>query len=65
MARKDEFNTPGPSSYDVKTKPFKGKLEHPTANFVSSTVREVIVEVNSLLDDRSYFSLLFFSSSPI
>jgi hypothetical protein len=44
MARKDEFNTPGPSSYDVKTKPFKGKLEHPTANFVSSTVREVIVE---------------------
>lgn len=62
MARKDEFNTPGPSSYDVKTKPFKGKVEHPTANFVSSTVREVIVEVNLLFDDRFHFSLLFFSS---
>ena len=46
MARKDEFNTPGPSSYDVKTKTFQGKVEHPTANFVSSTVRETIVEVN-------------------
>lgn len=65
MARKDEFNTPGPSSYDVKTKPFKGKVEHPTANFVSSTVREVIVEVNLLFDDRSHFSLFFFLPSRI
>ena len=48
IARKDEFNTPGPSSYDVITKPFKPKLEHPTANFISSTAREVVVEVNSI-----------------
>ena len=38
----------GPSSYDVKTKPFKQKADHPTANFVSSTGREVVVEVNKL-----------------
>jgi hypothetical protein len=37
----------GPSSYDVKSKPFKPKIEHPTANFVSSTAREVIVEVTN------------------
>ncbi len=48
MARKDEFNAPGPSSYDVKSKPFKPKSEHPTANFASSTAREVIVEVNKI-----------------
>lgn len=45
MAKKDEFNMPGPSSYDVKTKPFQSKVEHPSANFVSSTAREIVVEV--------------------
>lgn len=54
MARKDEFNTPGPSSYDVKTQPYKAKLEHPTANFVSNTAREVIVEVN-MIDYQIFF----------
>jgi hypothetical protein len=46
MTRKDEFNTPGPSSYDIKIKPFRPKSGHPTANFVSNTGREIIVEVN-------------------
>jgi hypothetical protein len=46
MTRKDEFNTPGPSSYDIKTQSFKPKIEHPSANFISSTAREVVVEVN-------------------
>lgn len=36
----------GPSSYDVKVKPFKAKLEHPTSNFISSSTREAVVEVN-------------------
>ncbi|CAF3141392.1 unnamed protein product [Rotaria socialis] len=44
MARKDEYNTPGPSSYDIKVKPFKAKLDHPTSNFVSSTTRDAVVE---------------------
>ncbi|CAF0962416.1 unnamed protein product [Adineta ricciae] len=44
MARKDEYNAPGPSSYDIKTTPFKSKIEHPTANFSSTTTRELIVE---------------------
>lgn len=49
MTRKDEFNTPGPSSYDVKSKPYKSRAEQRTANFVSSTVREAVVEVNRFL----------------
>ena len=46
MTRKDDFNTPGPSSYDVKTKPFQAKTDHPSANFISSTIRETVIEVN-------------------
>ena len=49
MTRKDEFNTPGPSSYEVKSKPFKSRTGQPSANFVSSTIREVVVEVNQFL----------------
>ncbi|CAF3707078.1 unnamed protein product [Rotaria sordida] len=44
MTRKDEYNTPGPSSYDIKPKSYKSKIEHPTANFISITVREAVVE---------------------
>lgn len=35
----------GPSSYDIKSQPYKPKAEHPSANFVSKTAREIIIEV--------------------
>ncbi|CAF1535012.1 unnamed protein product [Adineta steineri] len=44
MIRKDEYNKPGPSSYDIKTTPFKSKIEQQTANFSSTTTRELVVE---------------------
>jgi hypothetical protein len=60
MARKDEFNTPGPSSYDIKPKPFKSRSEHASANFVSNTVRETIVEVNEFDEKLFIFELFLF-----
>ncbi len=39
-------NKKGPNSYDVKTQPFKSKMEHPSAIFISNTAREPIIEVN-------------------
>ncbi|CAF1227660.1 unnamed protein product, partial [Didymodactylos carnosus] len=44
LTKNDEFSTPGPAHYEIKTKPFKSKIEHPTANFASSTNREPIIE---------------------
>ncbi|CAF0774130.1 unnamed protein product [Adineta steineri] len=41
---KDETNRPGPSTYDVKTQPSKPKYEQPTANFISNTSRDLVIE---------------------
>jgi hypothetical protein len=50
------LKTTGPSSYDIKTQSFKSKPDHPSANFISNTARDPIIEVNLI-----YFST-FFSS---
>jgi hypothetical protein len=39
------FEIKGPNSYDVKTQPFKSKMDKPSANFISNTTREPIIEV--------------------
>ncbi|CAF1351377.1 unnamed protein product [Adineta ricciae] len=44
MAPKDETERPGPTTYDVKTEPFKPTGEHPTANFASNTARDLVIE---------------------
>ncbi|CAF0787247.1 unnamed protein product [Rotaria sordida] len=44
ITRKDDYNTPGPSTYDIKSQPFKSKTEHPSANFISSSAREPLIE---------------------
>ncbi len=54
------FKTKGPSTYDVRTQPFKSKLEHPSANFISSSAREPIIEV-IFIDLLFSIILLFFS----
>jgi hypothetical protein len=37
LAKKDEYNTPGPAPYLIKEKPFKPKKENFSSNFASST----------------------------
>ncbi|CAF0774387.1 unnamed protein product [Rotaria sp. Silwood1] len=44
ITRKDDYNTPGPNSYDIKSQPYKPKIDHPSANFISSTAREPLIE---------------------
>ncbi|CAM2711420.1 unnamed protein product [Rotaria socialis] len=44
ITRNDASQTPGPSSYNIKTRPFKPIMQQPSANFISHTAREPIIE---------------------
>ena len=54
----------GPSSYDVKIKPQKLNDERPSANFISDTERDTLIEVN-FLHSLSYIILFFFFAKDI
>lgn len=44
MTKKDDIITPGPNTYNVSAEPFKTKLSNPSANFISQTAREPVIE---------------------
>jgi hypothetical protein len=49
LAKKDEYNKPGPANYQIVEKPFRPRKDQPTSTFASTTKqRELIIEVSVL-----------------
>jgi hypothetical protein len=44
LTKRDEYLTPGPAQYQLKTRPFRPRIENPTSNFASTTKRDTFVE---------------------
>ncbi len=63
LARKDEYNKPGPANYQIVEKPFRSKKDQPSSTFASTTKqREVYIEVYNKTNKLIYFVLVFFGS---
>jgi len=54
------FAIQGPNAYNVNGELSKAKLSNPSANFISQTAREPVIEVTTKLLSSFFLFFLFF-----